>query len=107
MRPERTCCAGSHPWQGYKRTSCNGWDGVLLSMGSLKFRQGEPEGANGEIYARSCFQSCVVKIFKRGFLQGIPSISRSLLLVQATDYFYGRCEVSRTHWLRIMFRDPS
>ena len=38
-----------HPCQGYRRTSCNGWDGVLLSTGSLKFRQLEPDGANGEI----------------------------------------------------------
>src|SRR4029453_4500390 len=49
MRPERTFCVGSHPCQGYRRTSCNGWDWVLLSTGSLKFRQWEPDGANGEI----------------------------------------------------------
>src|SRR4029434_4979205 len=49
MRPERTFCVGSHPCQGYRRTSCNGWDWVLLSTGSLKFRQWEPDGANGEL----------------------------------------------------------
>ena len=31
----------------------------------------------------------VVKIFKRGFLQGIPPGSRSLPVVRAIDYFYG------------------
>ena len=36
--------------------------------------------------------SPVVKIFKRGFLQGIPPGSRSLPVVRAVDYFYGRCE---------------
>src|SRR6266478_1802102 len=48
MPPERTSCVGSHPCQGYRRTSCNGWDWILLSTGSLKFRQLEIDGANGE-----------------------------------------------------------
>src|SRR6266571_1804340 len=49
MPPERTSCVGSHPCQGYRRTSCNGWDWMLLSTSSLKFRQLEIDGANGEI----------------------------------------------------------
>src|SRR5215468_2024562 len=57
MRPERTFCVGSHPCQGYRRTSCNGWDWVLLSTGSLKFRQWEPDGANGELRGGTCHRS--------------------------------------------------
>src|SRR6516225_5956693 len=52
MPPERTSCVGSHPCQGYRRTSCNGWDWMLLSMGSLKFRQLEIDGANGEYHSK-------------------------------------------------------
>src|SRR5438132_4088193 len=50
MPPERTSYVDLHPCQGYRRISCNGWDWVLLSMGSLKFRELEPDGANGERY---------------------------------------------------------
>src|SRR5260370_37526909 len=46
----RTFCVGSHPCQSYRRTSCNGWDWMLLSTSSLKFRQLEIDGANGELY---------------------------------------------------------
>jgi hypothetical protein len=46
---------------------------------------GEPKG-------NECRQGRVVKIFKRGFLQGIPPGSRSLPVVRAIDYFYGCCE---------------
>src|SRR6266849_175190 len=45
----RTFCVGSHPCQSYRRTSCNGWDWMLLSTSSLKFRQLEIDGANGEL----------------------------------------------------------
>src|SRR5712691_5393786 len=45
----RTFCVGSHPCQSYRRTSCNGWDWMLLSTSSLKFRQWEIDGANGEV----------------------------------------------------------
>jgi hypothetical protein len=34
---------------GYRRKSCNGWDWGLLSMGSLKFRKREIDGANGKV----------------------------------------------------------
>src|SRR5439155_25721372 len=48
MRPVRRFYVGSHPCQGYRKTSYNGWDGGLLSTGSLKFRELEPDEANGE-----------------------------------------------------------
>src|SRR5712691_4782089 len=48
MQPERTFYVGSHPCQAYRKTSYNGWAWGLLSMGSLKFRQLESDGANGE-----------------------------------------------------------
>src|SRR5919198_6346745 len=48
MPLERKSCVGSHPCQGYRKTSCNGWAWGLLSTGSLKFRELEPDGANGE-----------------------------------------------------------
>jgi hypothetical protein len=31
------------------RADGHGWDWVLLSTGNLKFRQWEPDGANGEL----------------------------------------------------------
>src|SRR6266581_5476407 len=49
MRPVRRFYVGSHPCQGYRKTSYNGWDWGLLSTGSLKFRELEPDEANGEI----------------------------------------------------------
>src|SRR5436309_14554748 len=48
MRPVRRFYVGSHPCQGYRKTSSNGWDWGLLSTGSLKFRELEPDEANGE-----------------------------------------------------------
>src|SRR5439155_4558751 len=48
MRLERTFYVDSHPCQGYRKTSYNGWDWGRLSTGSSKFRQLEPDGANGE-----------------------------------------------------------
>src|SRR2546428_2673980 len=48
MRPVRRFYVGSHPCQGYRKTSYNGWDWGLLSTGSLKFRELEPDEANGE-----------------------------------------------------------
>src|SRR5262245_44571938 len=51
MQPERTFYVGSHPCQAYRKTSYNGWAWGLLSMGSLKFRQLESDGANGELKA--------------------------------------------------------
>src|SRR5207253_5805983 len=49
MRPVRRFYVGSHPCQGYRKTSYNGWDWGLLSTGSLKFRELEPDEANGEM----------------------------------------------------------
>src|SRR6266699_4544600 len=51
MRPERIFSVGSHPCQGYRKTSYNGWAWGLLSTGSLKFREWEPDEANGELYS--------------------------------------------------------
>jgi hypothetical protein len=51
MRSERTFSVDSHPCPGYRKTSYNGWDWGRLSTGSSKFRQWEPDGANGELYA--------------------------------------------------------
>src|SRR5437660_1576066 len=48
MQPERTFYVASRPCQAYRKTSYNGWAWGLLSMGSLKFRQLESDGANGE-----------------------------------------------------------
>jgi retron-type reverse transcriptase len=50
MRPERRFYVGSPPCQGYRTTSSNGWDWGLLSTGSLKFRELEPDEANGEVF---------------------------------------------------------
>src|SRR6266571_9416963 len=49
MLLETTFCGGSHPCQGYRKTSYNDWDWGLRSTGSSKFRQLEPDGANGEV----------------------------------------------------------
>src|SRR5262252_3050589 len=49
MRPEKIFYVGSHPCQGYRKISYNGWDWGLLSTGSLKFRELGPDGANGEM----------------------------------------------------------
>ncbi len=38
LQAERTYYVGSHPCQGYRKTSYNGWAWGLLSTGSLKFR---------------------------------------------------------------------
>ena len=37
------------PLSGLQGISCNGWDWVSLSMGSLKFRELEPDGANRQV----------------------------------------------------------
>src|SRR6266540_726502 len=50
MLLETTFCGGSHPCQRYRKTSYNAWDWVLRSTGSSKFRQLEPDGANGEVF---------------------------------------------------------
>ena len=50
LRPEKIFYVGLHPYRGYRKTSCNGWDWGLLSTYSLKFRQWEPDAANGELY---------------------------------------------------------
>src|SRR5882724_9941622 len=49
MRPARTFCVGSHPCQGYRKTSYNDSAWGPLSTGSLKFRPLKPDGANGEV----------------------------------------------------------
>jgi len=36
MRPERIFYVGSHPCQGYRKISYNGWDWGLLSTGSCR-----------------------------------------------------------------------
>src|SRR4030095_16607947 len=105
MRPERTFCVGSHPCQGYRRTSCNGWDWVLLSTGSLKFRQWEPDGANGEILwhkiclfakARACLRrwnmtrrtrnfSAVLCLLCAAMVAGCPGDRMSRSTTEAVD----------------------
>jgi hypothetical protein len=57
MRLERTFYVDSHPCQGYRKPSYNGWDWGRLSTGSSKFRQLEPDGANGENKEQFLFYS--------------------------------------------------
>src|SRR5205823_13377463 len=63
IQPERTFYVGSHPCQAYRKTSSNGWAWGLLSMGNLKFRQLESDGANGEI-SWYCFSKCLILVRK-------------------------------------------
>src|SRR6266496_2349664 len=89
MRPERIFSVGSHPCQGYRKTSYNGWAWGLLSTGSLKFREWEPDEANGEIQAHGKGNYCYV-CTNRVMAHGVTTLraghaGRDGLAVDPTD----------------------